>query len=81
MERETLLQYIYLGEDQNVEFKAADGGLPKDLWPTLSAFANTDGGCIVLGVREKQGKFEISGVSNPQALKTTFWNTHNNREN
>jgi ATP-dependent DNA helicase RecG len=80
MERETLLQYIYLGEDQNVEFKAADGGLPKDLWPTLSAFANTDGGCIVLGVREKQGKFEISGVSNPQALKTTFWNTHNNRE-
>ena len=80
MEIETLLQHIDLGEDQNIEFKAADGGLPKDLWPTLSAFANTDGGCIVLGVREKQGEFEISGVSNPRSLQTTFWNTHNNRE-
>ena len=67
MEIETLLQHIDLGEDQNIEFKAADGGLPKDLWPTLSAFANTDGGCIVLGVREKQGEFEISGVSNPRS--------------
>jgi ATP-dependent DNA helicase RecG len=80
MEIETLLRHIDLGEDQNIEFKAADGGLPKDLWRTLSAFANTDGGYIVLGVSEKQGKLEISGVSNPQALQTTFWNTHNNRE-
>lgn len=78
MDSETLLQHINLGEDQDIEFKSADGGLPNDVWETISAFANTDGGYIVLGVSEGRGGLTISGVSKPEGLLKNFWNNHNN---
>ena len=31
MDLETLLQRINLGEDQEIEFKSADGGLPNNV--------------------------------------------------
>ena len=38
-------------ETHTVEFKtAANGKLPKDLWHTISAFANSDGGKLVFGI-------------------------------
>ena len=78
MDIETLLDRINLGEDQDIEFKSADGGLPNEIWKTVSAFANTDGGYIVLGVTENRNKFDISGVRNPNILIKEFWNNHNN---
>ncbi|WP_020158778.1 AlbA family DNA-binding domain-containing protein [Methylobacter marinus] len=54
-----LLNQLDLGEDQEIEFKSADGGLPKSLWETLSSFANSEGGYLVLGVQEKKGKLDI----------------------
>lgn len=39
----------------SVEVKKAAGGVPKDVWPTVSAFSNGDGGLIILGLDESTG--------------------------
>jgi ATP-dependent DNA helicase RecG len=78
MNTEILLQRLDLGEDQDVEFKLAEGGLPKSLWETISAFANTEGGTVVLGVAEKGERHEIVGVRSPAKLIKAFWDGHNN---
>ncbi|MGP4117464.1 AlbA family DNA-binding domain-containing protein [Levilactobacillus zymae] len=55
-------------ENEHREYKKNKSKLTKDLWETISAFENTDGGVIVLGITEKEGEksFEITGVQNPQ---------------
>ena len=42
-------------DDTLVEAKAAGKDLPKSMWDTVSAFANTDGGLIILGLDERTG--------------------------
>lgn len=39
-------------EHQDIECKQCKRILPKDLWSTYSAFANTHGGKIILGITE-----------------------------
>ena len=46
--RETLLK----GERVTLECKKAQSNVPVDAWKTYSAFANTYGGLILLGVHE-----------------------------
>ncbi|MGN8199867.1 ATP-binding protein [Salinisphaera sp. RV14] len=69
-----------LGEEgRDVEFKSAKGGLPGSLWETYSAFANTDGGVIYLGVRERGDEVELQGVDDPDKMLRDFWSVANDR--
>lgn len=60
-----------LEESQQLEFKEASAGLPIDTWETYSAFANTEGGEIVFGVREDTDpkSFTLVGVNDPTESK------------
>ena len=67
-------------ENNRLEAKAAAVGLPKSLWATYSAFANTNGGIILLGVTEDaQHQLHVEGVNNADALVIDFWNIINNQ--
>lgn len=74
-----LFDDLALYETVDVEFKGAKGGLPADLWETYSAFANTEGGTLWLGVSERSGKPEVHGLDNAPKVLADFWNTVNNR--
>ena len=62
-------------ENNRIEAKKALGGLPGSIWETYSAFANTLGGIILLGVVEKADKtFDTVNLPDPQGLIAEFWN-------
>ncbi|MBP1644758.1 MAG: hypothetical protein H6Q16_333 [Bacteroidetes bacterium] len=67
-------------EYQEIEYKLGKDGFPKELWKTYSAFANTNSGIIIIGVREKNGDFSIEGLTDEQisSYKKQFWNDCNN---
>ena len=79
----TLSDISTLRESVTLECKLAagkdgNGSIPRDFWETYSAFANTHGGVILLGVREKAGTFSFNSIPNPERLKTDLFNTLNN---
>ena len=62
-------------ENNRLEAKAAQGGLPRSIWETISAFANTEGGIIVLGAKErKDGTLEVVGLDDADKMLDDFWN-------
>jgi len=57
------------------------GGLPRSIWETYSAFANTNGGVILLGVEELNDKtLSVLELPDPEKLVSDFWNGVNNRQ-
>lgn len=79
--KESLLQLIRHGESSRLEAKKAEKGIPSSLWESYSAFCNTDGGVILLGVSEHSDKtLSISGVTGSEKLIKTFWNQINNKQ-
>ena len=57
-------------EDNRLEAKKARGGLPHSLWETYSAFANTDGGLILIGANEQQdGTLIPTGLTEEEVRK------------
>ncbi|AFZ67420.1 RNA-binding domain-containing protein [Deinococcus peraridilitoris] len=77
---------LLLREAVDVEVKRAQGQhgrgeLPHDFWPSYSALANTDGGLIVLGVRERPDKtLQLLGLPDVERVRTDLWNLLNNRQ-
>jgi len=66
-------------ESNRLEAKKAFGGLPQSIWETYCAFANTNGGVILLGVEESEdGSLSAKGVENPEKMIADFWNNINN---
>ena len=71
MDMQELKQLIYKGEKVDVECKKAENSVPKSAYESYSAFANTKGGYIILGVKEDKTKkkpkerFIIQGIDNP----------------
>ncbi len=76
-----LMKLIDNRESVEVEFKSGRGGLPASLWTTYSAFANSNGGVIVVGVQEKNGRFQLDELTEDVVLKyrKNFWDNAHNR--
>ena len=77
-----LYQLLSKGESVSLECKEAKVSVPRSIYETYSAFANTNGGVMVLGVKEKpeknsKEKFTIVGVEDPAKIIDDFWNTIN----
>ena len=61
-------------ENNRIEAKNALGGLPESIWETYSAFANTQGGVILLGVEELADKsLHALDLLDPQWLIEDLW--------
>ncbi|MFY7940689.1 MAG: helix-turn-helix domain-containing protein, partial [Burkholderiaceae bacterium] len=75
-----------LAEDHDLECKAAQGRdghgeLPDDVWKSYSALANTDGGVILLGVKEQpRGQFQVLGLANVERVRKALWDNLHNRK-
>jgi len=62
-------------EWEDFEIKRAKSAVPKNSWDTVSSFANTMGGYLIFGVAEIDGRFEITGVENPEKVHSDFITT------
>ena len=81
----SLADLSLLTETVEVECKLAvgrdgQGVVPEEFWPTYSAFANTHGGTIILGLRQKGEQFQIEGIANPAKVRRELFDQLNNRQ-
>lgn len=75
------LDFQNLKESFQIEGKKATNSVPKSMWETYSAFANTLGGTIILGVEEQDnGTLIPTGIENPDILIKDIWSTLNNHQ-
>jgi len=77
---DAILAALALGEDEDWEFKSARGGVPGSLWETVSAMANTRGGVVVLGVVQRDERFEIQGLPSPARARQQVLDLANSRD-
>lgn len=84
LEISTVEDIAALRETFEVECKLATGrdgkgALPKDFWETYSAFANSYGGEIFLGIKELSGpQFQAVGIADTTKLLDDLWTSLNN---
>ena len=68
-------------EDYDFEVKSAQGRdgkgeVPKSIWESYSAMANTEGGVILLGAEEdKAGGLKVLGLQNIEKVHKSLWDS------
>ena len=82
MDRQDIISQLALRERINFEVKKAENSIPKSVWETYSAFANTIGGYILLGIAERKEEegdspYLITGVNDPVKLKKELFDSLN----
>lgn len=79
MTKEELLNRLKDIEWDDFEVKEASGGIPKSMWETVSAFSNTAGGWIILGIKETKVRsvsaYEITGVEKAEKMEQDIIST------
>lgn len=78
MNKESIKKWlIQIHEKYYIELKKANE-LPAAFWDSYSAFSNTEGGWIILGVSEGDPENEIIGVGNAERIQTVLWDQLSN---
>lgn len=67
-------------ENFQLEYKECSGSLSKSFWETYSAFSNSKGGYIILGVAENIPTNTIIGVGNYDAIIKNIWDLLSNKQ-
>ena len=86
MTAQEIKERLKRGERIVLKCKKAESELPKSFWETYSAFANTVGGLVLLGVEENRKekdvakRFTFTGVKNPGKIISDLWNTINSNK-
>lgn len=81
-----LLDIDGLSENTYLEIKKAAGRdgrgqLPESFFSTYGAFANTQGGIVLLGFEQvNEGDFNLIGIEDPDRVIDQLWSNLNNRE-
>jgi ATP-dependent DNA helicase RecG len=75
MNRDELIEKLKGYEWRDLEFKEAKWAVPRDVYTTVSAFSNTDGGHLIFGIKKKENQFEIIGVIDVDKVQNEFLNT------
>ena len=79
MTEEELLELLKRPEGEGLEFKEAQNSVPQNVYATVSAFANTNGGWVIFGVSDKGMPHEITGIdaSKIDEVQNAFLSTLN----
>ena len=75
MTQDELMELLHSHEWRDVEFKEAQRDVPLNAYETVSAFANTDGGHHVFGVRKSGQDVEIVGILDVDKVQGDFLTT------